>query len=266
MEVSVKTVSTSEVEMDYIQFGSGKKIFVILPGLSIHSVMGLADAVATAYESFTQDYTVYLFERAKNLHEGYTVRDMARDTASAMVALDLSNADIFGASQGGMIAQYLAIDYPKLVHSMVLGSTLAKSSLVFCDVVLHWIALAKKKDEQGLLESFVDNVYSEETLKKYRDYMISANKGISDTEYERFLILARACENFDCYDELPNIKCPVLVLGSYGDHVVGPQGSEQIAKALGCELYMYDFHYGHGVYDEASDYKTRMLNFFKSVE
>lgn len=266
MNARVNTVSTCDLEMDYIQFGSGKKVFVILPGLSIHSVMGLAGAVATAYECFAQDYTVYLFDRAKNLHEGYTVRDMASDTAKAMMALNLSKSDIFGASQGGMIAQYLAIDYPQLVHSLVLGSTLAKSNGVFCDVAKQWIELAQKRDERGLLESFVDNVYSSETLKKFREDMICANIGIKEEEYERFLILARACENFDCYDELSKIKCPVLVLGSRGDRVVTALGSEQIAQALGCKLYLYDANYGHGVYDEAPDYKARILDFFESVK
>ena len=78
MSELIHTISTSNMEMDYIKFGSGKKTFVILPGLSIHSVMGLADAVATAYQDFTKDYTVYLFDRAKNLHEGYTIRDIAK--------------------------------------------------------------------------------------------------------------------------------------------------------------------------------------------
>ena len=38
--------------MKHIVFGSGTKNFVILPGLSVHSVMGLADAIAEAYKDF----------------------------------------------------------------------------------------------------------------------------------------------------------------------------------------------------------------------
>ena len=265
MSELVKTVSTAEVEMDYIQFGSGKKTFVILPGLSIHSVMGLAQAVKTAYKDFTSDYTVYLFDRAKNLHEGYTIRDISRDTASAMMALNLTNADIFGASQGAMATICLAIDYPELVHSMVLGSTLAKPNETFTRVGKTWVELAEKRDEKGLLENFVDVVYSQATLEKYRDAMISANVGISEAEYERFLVLARACQGFDMYEQLSAIKCPVLVLGSEGDRVVTAEGSRQIAEKLGCAIYLYDASYGHAVYDEAPDYKKRVLDFFQCV-
>ncbi len=263
---SVETVSAGDIEMDYAVFGNGKKSFVILPGLSVHSVMESADAIAEAYKEFTEEYTVYVFDRTKKLKEGYTIEDMADDTAAAMKALDIQDADIFGASQGGMIAMYIAIDHPELVHRMVLGSTLARPNATFEHIANEWIQLAKDKDEEGLLASFADNVYSEATLREYRDYLISSNLGITDEEYERFLIQSEACMNFDCYDKLTDIKCPVLVLGSEGDHVVTAEGSKEIADALGCEIYLYDANYGHGVYDEAADYKERCLNFFNEDE
>lgn len=263
---SVETVSAGDIEMDYAIFGNGKKSFVILPGLSVHSVMGSADAIAEAYKEFTEEYTVYVFDRTKELKEGYTIEDMAEDTAEAMKALNIQDADVFGASQGGMIAMYIAIDYPELVHKMVLGSTLARPNDTFEHIANEWIQLAREKDEEGLLASFADNIYSEETLKEYRDYLITSNQGITDEEYERFLIQAEACTTFNCYDELSLIKCPVLVLGSEGDHVVTAEGSKEIADALGCEMYLYDENYGHGVYDEAADYKERCLNFFNAAE
>ncbi len=263
---SVKTVSTGDVEMDYVVFGAGKKAFVILPGLSVHSVMGSADAIAASYADFASEYTVYLFDRAKDIQEGYTVRDMAEDTAAVMGALGIEGADVFGASQGGMIALYLAIDHPELVHKLVLGSTLAKPNDTSKRAIGEWIRLAENHDEAGLLESFADSVYSETTLEAYRDTIISSNAGISDEEFRRFTILAQACETFDCSDELSSIECPVLVLGSEGDRVLTAEGSRQIADALNCEIYLYDDTYGHAVYDEAPDYKQRILDFLAEGE
>ncbi len=264
MSVSVKTISDGNMEMDYTVFGEGNKSFIILPGLSIHSVMGSAELIADAYKDFSNEYTIYVFDRAKNIKEGYNIKDMADDTAKAMKALNIKDADIFGASQGAMIGLYLAIDYPELVHKLILGSTTAKSNDKFNTVINEWINLAKQKEETKLLESFVDNVYSEATLKEYRDILISSNSNISDEEYERFIILANACIDFNCYDDLSNIKCPVLVLGSKGDKVVGVDGSIEIADALNCEIYLYDENYGHGVYDEATDYRNRCLEFLNN--
>ena len=123
--------------------------------------------------------------------------------------------------------------------------------------------MAEHKEEEGLVERFVEDVYSAKTLELYRDILISANLGIKDAEYERFIILAKSCLTFDCYEELANIQCPVLVLGSKGDKVVTPEASEKIAKVLNCEIYLYDDYYGHGVYDEALDYKQRCKDFFE---
>ncbi len=260
--VQVATVSTEDVEMDYMVFGNGEKTFVILPGLSVHSVMGLADSVAEAYQDFAKEYTVYLFDRPKEIAEDVTIRELADETAAAMQALHITDADILGVSQGGMIAQYLAIDHPELVGRMVLGSTLSRPNDTFTQIVNEWIQLAGDKDEERLLGSFVDAVYSAGTLEAYRDILISSNRGITDAEYERFLRLAKACLTFDCYDELSKITCPVLVLGAEGDTVTTPEGSREIADALQCELYLYDEGYGHGVYDEAPDYKQRCMDFF----
>lgn len=247
--------------MDYIEFGKEKKAFVIIPGMSIHSIMGSAEAIAEAYHSFTESYTVYVFDRAASFSDSYTCREMAEDTAQEMKRLGIEKADILGVSQGGMIAMYLAIDHPELVNKLILGSTLAKQNDTFLHILSQWETLSAEKNELGLLESFIDSVYSETTLKNYRDILLSSNKGITDEEYRRFLIMANACRSFDCYDELPHIHCPVLVLGSEGDRVVTAEGSKQIADALGCSLYLYDNSFGHGVYDEAPDYKKRCLDF-----
>ena len=70
--------------------------------------------------------------------------------------------------------------------------------------------------------------------------------------------------DFDVTDELEKISCPVLVIGSRDDRVLGAAAAREIAEHLqGCpdfEIYMYD-GYGHAAYDLAPDYKERLLRF-----
>lgn len=54
-----------------------------------------------------------------DIPENYSTRDMAEDQAKAMKALGIANANVMGVSQGGMIAQYLAIDHPELVRKLI---------------------------------------------------------------------------------------------------------------------------------------------------
>ena len=48
---------------------------------------------------------------------------MADDQAAAMQILGIDKASVLGVSQGGMIAQYLAIDHPGMVEKLILAVT-----------------------------------------------------------------------------------------------------------------------------------------------
>ena len=76
--IPIETVRTETFTMDYFRFGRGSRTLVILPGLSIQSVMPAADAVAAAYQSLQDEFTIYLFDRRADLPPVYTVHDMAR--------------------------------------------------------------------------------------------------------------------------------------------------------------------------------------------
>ena len=164
-----------ENTMDYIKFGNWTKTFIIIPGLSIHSIINSKDAIEEAFKDYTNEYTVYVFDRPENLKENTTIKDLADATANKMKELNISSADIFGASQDSMMAMYIAIYYPEFVNKLVLGSTLSKPNDTFISVVNNWVDLAKEKNENKLLDSFIKDVYSQNTYDNYKDTLIEAN-------------------------------------------------------------------------------------------
>ncbi len=259
----VQTVKTDQVEMDYFTFGNGRQDLVILPGLSLRSVMNSEDAVASAYSQFGREYRITLFDRRKDLPEDYSVSEMAEDTAKAIMALGIENACLFGTSQGGMIAMLIAIRYPHLVKKLALGSAAAEMNGTAKEVLSGWISLAEKRDAEGLVNSMIDRIYSEDTLSLYRDALLQANADPTEEELSRFVILAKAAADFSCYEELAKITCPVFVIGSEGDRVLTGEASLKIAKKLNCPVFLYGDSFGHAVYDEAPDYKNRLQDFFK---
>ena len=268
MGILIETVKTDRFSMDFFRFGKGEKTLVILPGLSIQSVMGAADAVAAAYQSLTDRYTIYVFDRRAELPEVYSVHDMARDTAAAFRALGLEKVCLFGASQGGMIALVLAIEHPELVGKMVLGSSSAHVRKEQYQVLEEWIRLARAGEKTGLYLAFGREIYPPAVFEQARESLIAAAGTVSDAELKRFITLAEGTKGFDVVSQLDRIRCPVLAIGVYEDSVLDSDATMEIAEKLDeradFRLYLYT-GYGHAAFDTAPDYRQRILRFFEQA-
>jgi len=262
--VSVETVQQNGITMDCCRFGHGNEVFVILPGLSVQSVTALADAVAEAYQVFADEFTVYLFDRRKNLPEEYSVHDMAEDTAKVLRALKLDQINLFGASQGGMIAMEIAIHHPELFKKLILGSTSSHVTDGQYRLFEGWIQLAESGDAEGLYLAFGEALYPQEAFEQARGLLTEAAKTVTEEDLRRFIILARGLKDFNITEDLEKIVCPVLLIGSEDDRVLGAEASRIIAERLdgrpGFRFHLYD-GYGHAAYDTAPDYKNRIVSF-----
>ena len=257
-----QTLTLPGIQMDYITFGRGEKPLVMIQGLSTGSIKGAALSLAVMYRIFAKDYRVYLFDRRKDICDNITVRELAGDIALAMDTLKVTNADVFGVSQGGMIAQYLAIDRPDLVHKLVLAVTLSRNNETVCAVVRNWIALTEQDDMKTLVADMAEKMYSEAYIKRYKPFMPLLTLLQTPRDVTRFVTLANACLSCDTYNLLDKIHCPVLVLGGAKDKVVTGDASRELAEKLGCQLHLYN-DLGDAAYEEAKDFNRRVYDFFK---
>ena len=248
------------MQLDYITFGNGTKPLVMIQGLNTRGIKGAALALAYMYHIFAKDYKVYLFDRRPVVQEGITVRDLALDIAMAMDVLGITGADVLGVSQGGMIAQYLAIDRPDLVKKLVLAVTLSRNNETVKQVVSNWIEMTELGDMKVLVADMAEKMYSEAYVRRYRPFMPLLTVLQKPKDVERFVILAKACLTCNTYEVLDKIKCPVLVLGGRQDQVVTGAASEEIAEKIGCKIHMYD-RLGHAAYEEAKDFNQIVYEF-----
>lgn len=241
---------------------NAQKTFVILPGMSVKQVTPLMEAVASQYRVFRENgYRIFVFDRRMNAPEGYSVTDMAEDTARVMETLGIRKADLFGASQGGMIAAALAMTHPELIGHLMLGSTSLKHSGASDAQFRYWLSLAQRKEEKELLTASGRAMYSPAVWSAYGEGIVNASAHITDEEYARFICMTKALFSVDLIDRVQEITCKTLVLGSRGDRVFSVTDSEEIARRLGCESCIYGEEYGHAVYDEAPDYAQRLYDF-----
>lgn len=247
-------------KLNYVAFGNGQKNLIIIQGLNVRDVKGAGVSLALMYKMFAKDYRVYFFDRREVVKEGLTNWDLADDIYCAMEALNIQSADVFGVSQGGMIAMALTLEYPEKVNKLVLGVTSSRVNENIKKVISKWVNCAYKKDYITINKETFSLMYTEEYLKKYKLFMPLLVRMIKPQNFDRFAILASAILDFDCYDRLNEIKCPVLVLGGGKDMITTGNESVEIAKKLNCEMHMYS-EYGHAAYDEAKDFNSRIYDF-----
>ena len=257
-----QTLTIENIQMDYITFGNGIKTLIMIQGLNTNGIKGSAVPLSFMYRIFAKEYKVYLFDRRKNLPENVTVRELAADIALAMDTLGLKKADVFGVSQGGMIAQYLAIDRPDLVNKLVLAVTISRNNDTVEKVIGDWIHMTEKEDWKALVNDMAVKMYSDAYIRKYKMMMPLLTAMQKPKDVKRFLTLTKACLTCDAYEELDKIKCPVFVIGGKCDKVVTGEASEEIAEKLGCEIYMYE-KLGHAAYEEAKDFNQRVFEFLR---
>lgn len=256
-------ISIDDTTVNYISFGKGVKNLVIIPGLGdgLKTVKGLAIPFSIMYKMFAKDFKVFVFSRKNDLKNDYNTIDMAIDIKNILDKIGVDKTSVVGVSQGGMIAQHIAINYPKLVEKLVLVVTLSKQNEIVNERVNKWIDYAKNGNYKDLFIDTMENSYQEETLNKYRKIYPILTKVSKPKEFNRFLIEAKACLTHNSYNNLSKIKCKTLIIGGKKDNIVGVEASKEIhEKIKDSELYIYD-NYGHGVYEEAKDFNKRVYDF-----
>lgn len=257
------SVNIGNTEMYYVAFGDGSRKLIVLPGLSdgLATVRGKAWLLSPPYKRFLRDYTVYMFSRKNRMPEGYTIRDMATDQAEAMKRLGIDHASVLGVSQGGMIAQYIAIDHPEMVEKLVLAVTAPHANDVVKETVNGWIAMARRGEHTALMIDTAEKMYSEQYLRKNRRYFPLLAKFTKPVSYERFLRNADAILSFDAREELSRIACPTLIIAGSEDRTLGNDAAFELKSGIpGSELYVYD-GLGHGAFEEAKDFYNRVFAF-----
>ena len=165
-----------------------------------------------------------------------------------------------GVSQGGMMAQLMVSEKPELFSHLVLCSTTPSADTFNPEAFDEWQSLAEKKDAAALTESFGRYVYTPAFFEQFRDAILAQAEGVTDLDFQNFLISVKGTRSFDARERLGAVTCPAFVLGAGEDMVVGVQGARDLMDLLRCDGYIYEGK-GHGVYDEAPDYLSRIKEF-----
>ena len=252
--------------MNYVTFGKGNQPLVIIPGLGdgLQTVKGMAMPFSITYRILAERYKIYVFSRINELRQGYTTRDMAADVAEAMEALNLDTAYVMGISQGGMIAQWLAVDSPEKVQRLILAVTTAKPSQLARERIEHWQKLSQSGNFKHLMLDIAKHSY---TQKSYQKWSLLYNvMGIFGRikDKQRIDIQSVSCLKHDSLDFLEKINCPTLIIGAEKDDVLGVEASLELHKHIKDSQLTLLPECGHALYEQNKNFQNRVLVFLES--
>lgn len=252
-------ICINNIEMEYVEFGNGDKTMVMIPGISLSPIIMSSMMIEAAYSLYTNDYTVYVFDRKNNLNKGDTIDDIADDYIEVFKALNLKDIYLFGASFGGMISQLIAIKEPEMIRKLALASTVARSQGTS---TVPWNKYTSLVNIEELVEEMMMSIYTPELITNNIEPMKQFYSKISQKEFDHFLIQLKSIEGFDVLDDLHKIKCPILVVISRNDHVLPYEEMKKLIDNTTCEAYIFE-KASHALYDEEPFFKDMLFSFFK---
>jgi 3-oxoadipate enol-lactonase len=143
----------------------------------------------------------------------YSTRGFAEDAIAVLDDLGIAQADVYGTSMGGRVAQWIAVDHPERVRRLVLGCTSPGGPHAVERGAAVRRALADP-DAAAARRALLDLMYTPEWRAAHPEpYWTLGDPGMARHARREHL---RASNGHDAWDALPRITAPTLVL--HGDH------------------------------------------------
>jgi 3-oxoadipate enol-lactonase len=228
---SERRVVTGRLTMNMVEAGSGPAVLLI-HGLGWdHSLWNpTVERLAPHYRVIAADTRGH---GGSDQPDGpYDMEMFARDYAALADALGISRVCVVGLSQGGMVAQKLALLRPDLVAALVLVSTSCKSDPSLRDNMEARIAAMDKAGPAAAAGIAAESIFS------------PAWRSANTAALQRFIAwrsampaaplnsATRALYDFNLSGDLPRIAVPTLVVAGQEDVLTRPKGMEEIAALI----------------------------------
>ncbi len=232
------TVKTGSVNIHYETYGKGDPLLLIMG-------FAMPGAAWLPMLPFLAGFRCIYFDnrgvgQSDKPTGAYTVPEMADDASGLLKALGINRAKVFGVSMGGMIAQELALRHPEQVERLVLGCTMAGGATAkptAPDVVERLMTgnALMASDPDRALDLILPILMPTEFIAAHPELkpMLTAAMAMEPrTPPAAIASQAAGIMQFNAYDRLPQIKCPVLIVHGDSDVLVPSENAAIIKSRL----------------------------------
>lgn len=143
----------------------------------------------------------------------YTPEIHAEDLKRLLDKLSIDKAHIVGLSNGGMIAQHFAVNYPQRLGALVLVDTCSYIGTLLELIIKTWIKATEVGGSELRYDVALPFLFSENFIRNNLEKILSLKETSVKTNPPKAVInLARGCLKHNIHERLSNITAPTLII------------------------------------------------------
>jgi len=253
-----RRVATGRLTMNVIESGSGPAVLLI-HGLGWdHSLWNpTIERFASRYRMIAADTRGH--GKTDKPDGAYDMEMFARDYAALADTLGLKRVCVIGLSQGGMVAQKLALIKPELVSALVLVSTSCKSAPSLRDNMEARIVALDEAGPEAAARIAAESIFSPAWRSANPAELARFYEWRSAMPIAPLNAATRALYDFNLSGDLPRIAVPTSVIAGREDVLTKPEGMEEIAALIPGAQYRLIPNSGHMIPVEQPEALTEPL-------
>ncbi|MFB4421375.1 alpha/beta fold hydrolase [Streptomyces sp. QL37] len=216
------------VSVAYQRRGTGRPLVLLAGQANNHHWWdGVREDFHGTHSTITMDYRGTGASDAPQ--EGYSTRRFAEDVVAVLDSLGIGQADVYGTSMGGRVAQWVAARHPGRVRRLVLGCTSPGGPAAVERDASVRRALAHP-DPDAVRQTLTELMYSPGwTAGHPGPYGTLGDPRMPPHARRGHLV---ASNRHDAWDALPSVAAPTLILHGDQDRLTPPENVPLLADRI----------------------------------